>query len=62
VNFPALRDALVEIGYDDLITFEPFSSEVVDKADNVKRADEAEAFVEARRAVARREARAVGAG
>ena len=31
VNFPAIFDALVENGYDHYITFESFSSEVVDR-------------------------------
>ena len=31
VNFDRIFDALVEVGYDDFITFESFSSEVVDK-------------------------------
>jgi D-psicose/D-tagatose/L-ribulose 3-epimerase len=72
-RFPELFDALVEIGYDDYLTFESFSSEVVDKdlsitcaiwrnpwgdADNVKLAKHARGFIESRLAEARRKARA----
>lgn len=69
VNFDRIFDALVEQGYADVITFESFSSEVVDKdlsiiagiwrntwSDNVPLAAHAKAFIEARLADARRRA------
>lgn len=72
-DFTAIFDALVEIGYDDYITFESFSSEVVDKdlsitcaiwrnpwgdGDNVKLAKHARGFIEGKLGEARRKARA----
>jgi D-psicose/D-tagatose/L-ribulose 3-epimerase len=73
-DFAALFDALVENGYDDYITFESFSSEVVDRDlsitcaiwrnpwtdnDNMTLAKHAHGFIEAKLAEARRKARAV---
>jgi D-psicose/D-tagatose/L-ribulose 3-epimerase len=73
VNFPAIFDALVDINYQDYITFESFSSEVVDKDlsitcaiwrnpwtdnDNVRLAREAKSFIGERMTIARRKARA----
>jgi len=61
INFPAIFDALLEIDYQDWITFESFSTEVVDKdlsiicaiwrntwTDNVEVARLAKAYIEAR--------------
>ncbi len=72
VNFPAIFDVLVETGYDDFITFESFSSEVVDAdlsitcgiwrntwTDNVALARHAKTFIEERLEEARRKATAV---
>jgi len=72
VDFPAIFDALVESGYDDFITFESFSSEVVDAdlsitcgiwrntwTDNVALARHARSFIEERLEEARRKALAV---
>jgi len=74
IDFPAIFDALVEIGYDDFVTFESFSSEVVDEDlsvtcaiwrntwtdnSNVLLANHARAFIEQRFEEARRKARAV---
>ena len=69
IKFEPIFDALVETGYDDFITFESFSSEVVDKdlsitcgiwrntwTDNVDVARHAKAFIESRMAEARRKA------
>ena len=69
IKFEPIFDALVETGYDDFITFELFSSEVVDKdlsitcgiwrntwTDNVDVARHAKAFIESRMAEARRKA------
>ena len=69
VNFSAIFDALVENGYDDFITFESFSSEVVDKdlsitcaiwrntwTDNVALARHARHYIEERLAEAHRKA------
>jgi D-psicose/D-tagatose/L-ribulose 3-epimerase len=69
INFPAIFDALVENGYDDFITFESFSSEVVDKdlsitcaiwrntwTDNVALAGHARHYIEERLAEAHRKA------
>jgi len=76
VNFSAIFDALVGIGYDDFITFESFSSEVVDKDlsitcaiwrnpwtdnDNVTLSSHAKAFIEAQLVQARRKVRAATA-
>ena len=71
VDFPAIFDALVESGYDDWVTFESFSSEVVDRdlsitcgiwrntwTDNVAVARHAKAFIEDRLGEARRKAAA----
>ncbi len=75
-DFAAIFDALVAIGYDDYVTFESFSSEVVDRdlsitcaiwrnpwgdGDNVKLAKHARGFIEAKLAEARRKARAAAA-
>jgi len=67
VNFDDAFDALLDIDYDDFITFESFSSEVVDKDlsitagiwrntwnDNVALARHAKAFIEERYASAQR--------
>jgi D-psicose/D-tagatose/L-ribulose 3-epimerase len=72
VNFPAIFDVLVETGYDDYITFESFSSEVVDAdlsitcgiwrntwTDNIALARHAKTFIEERLEEARRKAVAV---
>ena len=72
VDFSAVFDALVEIGYDDFITFESFSSEVVDAdlsitcgiwrntwTDNVALARHARNYIEERLTEARRKAVAV---
>ena len=72
VDFPAIFDALVDIGYDDFVTFESFSSEVVDAdlsitcgiwrntwTDNVALARHARFYIEERMAEARRKALAV---
>jgi D-psicose/D-tagatose/L-ribulose 3-epimerase len=69
VDFPPIFDALVENGYDDFITFESFSSEVVDKdlsitcaiwrntwTDNVALARHARQYIEERLEEARRKA------
>ncbi len=69
VNFPAIFDSLLAVGYDDFVTFESFSSEVVDRdlsitcgiwrntwTDNVAVARHAHAFIEERLAEARRKA------
>jgi D-psicose/D-tagatose/L-ribulose 3-epimerase len=69
INFPPIFDALVENGYDDFITFESFSSEVVDKdlsitcaiwrntwTDNVALARHARQYIEERLVEARRKA------
>ncbi|OCC02531.1 epimerase [Labrys sp. WJW] len=69
INFPAIFDALVASGYDDWITFESFSSEVVDEdlsiicaiwrntwTDNVELAQRAKAFIDDRYAEAQRKA------
>ena len=76
IDFPRVFDALIELGYDDYITFESFSSEVVDKDlsvtcaiwrntwtdnSNVELARHAKGFIEGRLADARRKARAVAA-
>jgi D-psicose/D-tagatose/L-ribulose 3-epimerase len=67
VDFDATFDALLDVGYDDWITFESFSSEVVDKdlsitaaiwrntwTDNVALARHAKAFIEERYSSAQR--------
>lgn len=67
VDFDAAFDALLDVGYDDYVTFESFSSEVVDKdlsitagiwrntwSDNVPLARHAKAFIEERRSSAQR--------
>ena len=67
VNFDEVFDALLDVAYDDYITFESFSSEVVDKelsitagiwrntwTDNVSVARHAKAFIEDRYASAQR--------
>ena len=69
INFPAIFDALVASNYDDWITFESFSSEVVDEdlsiicaiwrntwKDNVEVARHAKAYIEDCYAVAQRKA------
>lgn len=69
INFPAMFDALVAIGYDDYLTFESFSTEVVDEdlsitcgiwrdtwIDNVEVARLAKAFIESRYDEAERKA------
>jgi len=69
IKFEPIFDALVETGYDDFITFESFSSEVVDKdlsitcgiwrntwTYNVDVARHAKGFIESRMAEARRKA------
>jgi len=69
INFPAIFDALVEIDYDDWMTFESFSSEVVDEdlsvtcaiwrntwTDNVEVARLAKAYIEDRYAESVRKA------
>ncbi|WP_413991030.1 sugar phosphate isomerase/epimerase family protein [Labrys okinawensis] len=69
INFPAIFDGLVATGYDDWITFESFSSEVVDEdlsiicaiwrntwKDNVEVARHAKAYIEDCYAVAKRKA------
>jgi D-psicose/D-tagatose/L-ribulose 3-epimerase len=69
IDFPAIFDVLVEIRYDDFITFESFSSEVVDKdlsitcgiwrntwKDNLDVARHARNYIEDRVAEARRKA------
>ncbi|MDT3379834.1 sugar phosphate isomerase/epimerase [Labrys portucalensis] len=69
IDFPAIFDALVASGYEDWITFESFSSEVVDEdlsiicaiwrntwTDNVELAKRAKAFIDDRYAEARRKA------
>ena len=69
INFTAAFDALHAIGYDDWITFESFSSEVVDEdlsvtcaiwrntwTDNVEVARLAKAFIEAKQGEAERKA------
>ena len=69
INFPAIFDALVASGYQDWVTFESFSSEVVDEdlsiicaiwrntwTDNVELARCAKAFIDDRYAEARRKA------
>lgn len=70
VNFDAAFEALLDTGYDDYLTFESFSSEVVDKdlsittgiwrntwTDNVDVARHAKAFIEERTATAERRRR-----
>jgi D-psicose/D-tagatose/L-ribulose 3-epimerase len=72
IDFARTFDALVEHGYDDFITFESFSSEVVDKDlsvicgiwrntwdDNIALAAHARAFIEARHGDAVRKAASV---
>jgi len=72
IDFPKIFDALVAGGYDDFITFESFSSAVVDKDlsvicgiwrntwdDNVALAAHAKAFIEARYSEAVRKASSV---
>ena len=72
IDFPAIFDALLDHGYDDFVTFESFSSEVVDKDlsitcgiwrntwdDNIALARHAKAFIEARYADAVRKAASV---
>jgi D-psicose/D-tagatose/L-ribulose 3-epimerase len=67
INFDAVFDALLDIGYTDYLTFESFSSEVVDKdlsiicgiwrdtwKDNVALARHAKSFIEERYASAAR--------
>jgi D-psicose/D-tagatose/L-ribulose 3-epimerase len=67
INFDAIFDALIDIGYADYFTFESFSSEVVDKdlsitcaiwrntwKDNIALARHAKAFIEERFASAER--------
>jgi D-psicose/D-tagatose/L-ribulose 3-epimerase len=69
IDFVPIFDALLDRGYDDFITFESFSSEVVDKdlsiicgiwrntwTDNIALAAHAKAFIEAKRADAARKA------
>jgi D-psicose/D-tagatose/L-ribulose 3-epimerase len=69
IDFPAIFDALVASGYDDWITFESFSSEVVDEdlsiicaiwrntwKDNVEVARHAKAYIDDCYTVARRKA------
>ncbi|GLS18212.1 epimerase [Labrys miyagiensis] len=69
INFPAIFDALVASGYDDWVTFESFSSEVVDEdlsitcaiwrntwKDNVEVARHAKAYIEDCYRVAKRKA------
>jgi len=69
VNFPAIFDALVAIGYDDYMTFESFSHTVIDRdlsitcgiwrdtwTDNVELARLAKAFIETQHAQARHRA------
>jgi len=69
INFPAIFDALVAIGYDDEMTFESFSHTVVDRdlsitcgiwrdtwRDNVELAQLAKSFIETQHAQARRRA------
>jgi len=69
INFPSIFDALVEIDYDDWMTFESFSSEVVDEdlsvtcaiwrntwTDNVEVARLAKAYIEDRYAESVRKA------
>lgn len=69
IDFPAIFDALVAVGYDDFITFESFSSEVVDRdlsitcgiwrntwTDNVAVARHAKSYIQERLAEARRKA------
>ena len=69
IDFDRIFDALIASGYDDYITFESFSSEVVDKdlsivaaiwrntwTDNVDLARHAKAFIEMRYAEAQRRA------
>jgi len=59
INFTSIFDALIEIGYDDAITFESFSRKIVDRdlsltcaiwrdtwVDNRKLAQEAKAYIE----------------
>ena len=73
IDFPAIFEALVDIGYRDTITFESFSSDVVDRDlsitcgiwrstwidnDNMLLAKHARGFVESRLIEARRRARA----
>lgn len=72
INFPPIFDVLVETGYDDFVTFESFSSTVVDKdlsitcgiwrntwTDNVDVARHAKGYIEDRFAEARRKAHTV---
>jgi D-psicose/D-tagatose/L-ribulose 3-epimerase len=72
IDFQRIFNALVEADYDDFVTFESFSSEVVDKdlsvtcgiwrntwTDNVELAGHAKVFIEARYEEARRKAAAV---
>lgn len=69
IDFPAIFDALVAIGYDDWITFESFSSEIVDEKlsiatgiwrhlwdDNVSLAAQAHTFIDTGMANARTKA------
>jgi D-psicose/D-tagatose/L-ribulose 3-epimerase len=69
INFPPIFDALVAIGYDDFITFEAFSSEVVDAdlsirtatwrdtwTDNIELARHAKTFIDEHIATAKRKA------
>ena len=70
IDFQKIFDALIALGYDDYITFESFSSEVVDKdlsiiagiwrntwSDNIALAAHAKTFIEAHRAEAVRRRR-----
>ncbi|WP_028032361.1 sugar phosphate isomerase/epimerase [Chelativorans sp. J32] len=73
IDFAAIFDALVAIGYDDYVTFESFSSEIVDKdlslktaiwrnlwSDNVDLARHARTFISLGLETARRKAELVG--
>ncbi len=73
VDFPAVFDSLTAIGYDDFITFESFSSEIVDEdlslktaiwrnlwSDNVDLARHARDFISLGMETARRKAELVG--
>ena len=72
IDFPGVFQALVDIGYEDYITFESFSSDIVDRDlsvtcgiwrstwidnDNMLLAQHARAFIESRLVEARRRAR-----
>jgi len=74
IDFPRIFQALVDVGYDDYITFESFSSDIVDRDlsiicaiwrstwidnDNMLLAQHARAFIETRLVEARRRARSV---